>query len=317
MKWMLEFNVPQLKKKINYSNPILLSGSCFAEQMGNILSEHRFHVSANPHGILYNPLSIARGITDLLQNKTYTIADITEGRELWFSWHHHGKFSANTPDAVLAMLNNEISDVQPALKSASHIVITFGSAWVYQLKSSDMVVANCHKMPAELFNKRLLSVDEIVRTYLDMLNHPLLKEKQIILSVSPVRYVRDGLVENNLSKAILLQAVHAVCRQNAHAFYFPAYEIIVDQLRDYRFFESDLVHPNQIAIDEVWRQFVGACMDKPTDEFVKEMGELNRLLSHSLIHADTPQSQIFLKKRLAKVKELKSRYPEIDWRDLG
>ncbi|MFN5543858.1 MAG: GSCFA domain-containing protein [Bacteroidota bacterium] len=317
MKWMLEFSVPQLKKKINYSKPILLSGSCFAEQMGNKLRQHRFRISANAHGILYNPLSMALGMADLLQERIYSIADLTKGNGLWFSWQHHGKFSANTPDAALAMINNEISAAQPTLKSASHIVITLGSAWVYQLKSSDMVVANCHKMPAELFTKRLLTVDEIVGAYLEMLHHPLLKEKQIILSVSPVRYVRDGLVENNLSKSILLQAVHTICRQHENAFYFPAFEIIIDQLRDYRFFERDLVHPNQLAIDEVWQHFVGACMDKPTDEFVKEMGELNKLLSHKVIHADTTQHQSFQKKRLAKMEELKSRYPEIDWRDLG
>jgi hypothetical protein len=317
MKWMLEFSVPQLKKQINYSNSVLLSGSCFAEQMGNKLSQHRFPISANAHGILYNPLSIAGGMTDLLQKKTYSIADLTEGNGLWFSWQHHGKFSANTADAALAILNHEITAAQSTFQSASHIVITFGSAWVYQLKSNDMVVANCHKMPAELFAKRLLTVDEIVGAFLDMLNAPLMKEKQIILSVSPVRYVRDGLVENNLSKAILLQAVHTICKEHAHAFYFPAYEIIIDQLRDYRFFESDLVHPNQLAIDEVWRQFVEACMDKPTKDFVKEMGDLNRLLSHRVIHADAPQSQIFLKKRLAKIEELKSKFPKTDWRDLG
>jgi hypothetical protein len=313
MKWMIDVKYPKPQRSINYKDAILLSGSCFAEQMGHKLISHRFNVNVNTHGILYNPVSLAESMLDVIQNKIYVTDELTGAKDLWFSWKHHGKFADTKPEGALVMMNHAIAAGHQTLATASHVVFTWGSAWVYQLKSSGQVVANCHKMPSDLFVKRLLSVDEIVHSYNTLLQHPILKDKQVVFSVSPVRYLRDGLVENNLSKAILLQAAHNLCKMHGHAFYFPAYEMIIDVLRDYRFYERDMLHPNVIAIDFVWEQFCEACMDSSTQQFVQEMNELNLMMAHTLLHPNTTEASVFLAHRASKIYQLKNRYPEINF----
>lgn len=305
MLFKLPFDFAPLQNAISYKQKIVLIGSCFAEHIGNKLVQHRFYVATNPHGILFNPESIGVCLFNCINNKKYTKEELTQHNELWHSFNHHGSFSDVEADNVLENINNSIATFHEMLKESSHLILTFGSAWVYELKESKSIVANCHKMPATLFEKRLLSVDEIVETYSALFQHSALKNKNIILSVSPVRYVRDGLVENNLSKSILLQAVHELKEKFSNIQYFPSYEIVIDELRDYRFFEKDLVHPSALAIDYVWQRFVETSMDKETQQFVKDVEQLNAMLAHKPLHKGTSEYIKFIESTKKKEEELK------------
>lgn len=292
---------------------MLLLGSCFVEHIGHKLSQLQFKAITNPHGILFNPLSIANSLEDIVNKKKYTETDLVFHGELWHSFNHHGRFSAVSTHQILHNINIEIEKANQLINQSSVIVITFGSAWVYELSGQSKVVANCHKMPTSTFTKRLLQADEIVKTYERLFEHPLLKGKQVIFTLSPVRYVRDGLIENNRSKAVLLQAIHTLTAQLPQAYYFPSYEIVIDELRDYRFFENDLVHPNQTAIDYVWERFSKAVFDTNTQQFIQDMESLLSAAQHRPLHPDTMAYQSFCATNRATIQKMKNQYPEVDF----
>ena len=232
---------------IDYHHPILTIGSCFAENIGQRLAAVRFSTLCNPWGILYNPISIAKSVNLIVTDYSFTEDDIFEHGGLWHSWQHHGRFSHPDKKVILRGVNESLFKAQNFIKKANRLIITLGSAYVYVLKDTGETVANCHKVPASFFEKKRLSVEEIVDDFSNTIN--LLKgqsaDLQILMTVSPVRYIRDGIVENQKSKAILLLAVEALCEKFNNVHYFPAYELVMDDLRDYRFYEEDMVHPNK------------------------------------------------------------------------
>ncbi len=309
----LPFDFAPLQNPLSYKSGITLVGSCFAEHIGNKLLQHRFRVAINPHGIVFNPLSIAQSLNDCLNEKKYSQTELIQSNDLWHSFNHHGSFSDVNADIVLENINSRIAGFHKELQQSSHLIFTFGSAWVYELRETKNIVANCHKMSATLFEKRLLAVNEIVENYSALFQHQTLKSKSIILSVSPVRYVRDGLIENNLSKAVLLQAVQELKKLFSNVQYFPSYEIVIDELRDYRFFEKDLVHPNALAIDYVWQRFAETSMNNETQQFVKDMEQLNAMLAHKPLHKGTSEYEKFTESTQKKTDEMKIKYAEIEF----
>jgi hypothetical protein len=309
MNFILSFPIKKFTHQLSIQQAILLMGSCFAEEIGSKLEERKFNTLINPHGILYNPISICNALVDYVQNKKYTQSDIFLHEELWRSFNHHGKFANIDATTCLESINYQITKANSLLKEARWLFITFGSAFAYT--HNRQIVANCHKLPSSQFEKILIPKQQITDAWQKQL--AALKEfnpeLQILFTVSPVRYVRDGVIENNRSKAILLDAVHTLTEQNNNCFYFPAYEVIIDELRDYRFFKEDLVHPNRLAVNYVWQKFTDVCCDEETKNFMADYEPILKSLQHQDLKGGTSASLKFKKQLEEKQAALKKKYP--------
>ncbi len=251
--------VPQMPFSVDYSTGIVSLGSCFADEIGDRLQEADFHVEQNPFGALYNPASIAAAVRRLMEDRPIGMEDLVEHEGLWHSWHHHGSFSRSTAGETLAACNDRLHQAHEALKEASLLMVTFGTAWVFEREGG--IVANCHKLPPQMFVRRRMTVEEIVALW-----QPLLQELaayypklNVLFTVSPIRHLADGAHGNQLSKSALLLAVNELVG-NARCHYFPSYEIVLDELRDYRFFDEKMTHPTPLAVDVVWERFQRATM---------------------------------------------------------
>lgn len=321
MKFHYEFDIKSPVKQIQHQHFMMLIGSCFTESMGEKLRKHKFEVTENPHGILFNPISVAEAITQYIEQPVYTESDLFYYNECWHSWKHHSRFSGITAADALQKINSSIAASHIALKKADHIMITLGSAWVYMLTENAMnykqgtVAANNHKAPADWFSKKLLTTEEVLRV-LDNMIHRLFHfnpDIQIIFTISPVRHLREGVIENNKSKAVLIQAVHHLVEKFEGLYYFPAYELVIDDLRDYRFYAEDLVHPNFHATQYVWEKFANACMSDETRSLLKEIAAVNLAVQHKPFNPSTAQHQQFLKNYQEKTMVLRQLHPYIDW----
>lgn len=321
MKFHYEFDIKSPEKKIQHGQNLVLMGSCFTENMGEKLRKHKFNVTENPHGILFNPVSVAEAITDYIEEKTYTEDDLFLLNECWHSWKHHSRYSGITTSDALDKINTSIIDTHIALKEADHIMITLGSAWVYMLTENapnykqGNVAANNHKAPSDWFSKKLMTTEDVL-TVLDNMIHRLFHfnpKLQIIFTISPVRHLREGVIENNKSKAVLIQAVHHLVEKFEGLYYFPAYELVIDDLRDYRFYAEDLVHPNFHATQYVWEKFTGACMLDTTKQLLKEIAAINLAVQHKPFNPATAQHQQFLKTYQEKTMQMVKLYPSINW----
>ena len=327
MDFHLAFTPKPFATKINHQQKMLLVGSCFTENMGTKLKQHKFSVLENPNGILFNPISITKAISSYINNKQYTAADLFYQNESWNSWEHHSRFSYPDKEQCLSAINQSQQQANTFLKDADWVMITLGSAFAYALHFAEGlanensvgqegdIVANCHKVPTDKFNKKLLSLQEIIAALQRMMNelkrfNPAIK---IIFTISPVRHLRDGFVENNRSKATLIQAVHQLVEERENAFYFPAYELIIDDLRDYRFYAEDMVHPNYAATNYVWEKFVPTCIDEPTQKLMKEINVINAAKSHKPFNPASAQHKKFLQLNVERVNELSKLYPYINF----
>jgi hypothetical protein len=329
MNFHLAFTPRPFATKINHRQKLLLIGSCFTENMGVKFRQHKFDVLENPNGILFNPISITQSIISYIDNKQYTAVNLFYQNECWNSWEHHSRFSYPDQELCLQRINQSQQSAHDFLKEADWLLLTLGSAFAYTLNFSvpvtpgnragaeGDVVANCHKVPTDKFNKKLLSVNEITAALQQMLAaiqtiNPAIK---IIFTISPVRHLRDGFVENNRSKATLIQAVHALIENEENRFYFPAYELVIDDLRDYRFYAEDMVHPNYGATNYVWEKFVAACIDEPTQKLMEQINIINAAKSHKPFHPTSTQHKKFLQINLEKVKQLSSQYPNLNFEE--
>lgn len=307
----LTFPVDPIATPLEYADQLLLMGSCFAEEIGTRLQQHHFDVQVNPHGILYNPLNIAEAIQRYLDGKQYVAGELFQHGDLWHSWDHHSRFSALEPEEALLKMNTAAAAATARLEQADWLFITFGTAHIYTLKENNRLVGNCHKIPASSFEKRMVSPQEIISALDNMMHRLFFRNKKIkiMFTVSPVRYVKDGAVENNLSKAVLLQAVHHLVNKFNRLFYFPAYELVMDDLRDYRFYKDDLVHPNETAINYVWEHFTRSCLSSGGQQLLPLIEELNRAMSHRPFNPTSPQHQHFLQTYAKKTRALMELYP--------
>ncbi|MBL7888108.1 MAG: GSCFA domain-containing protein [Bacteroidia bacterium] len=314
MNFHLQFTIPAFQQKLSYEQKSMLMGSCFAENIGEKMQEHKFNCLINPHGVLYNPTSIAQALTRYLNDASLKEEELFYAHEQWNSWEHHSRYSDADKVQCIAKINQEISAAHTYLKEAQWLFITFGSSFVYKRKDTGNYVGNCHKVPASQFEKELLTTEAIVQEYSELILqlkkfNPNLK---IVFTVSPVRYIRDGVVENNRSKANLITAVHDLVDAFEHVFYFPAYEIVIDELRDYRFYKEDLVHPNEIAINYVYEKLAEVLLDEFTKKQQEKILELLNAMRHKPFNEQSEAHRKFKANYLARCKEIQKELPVID-----
>ena len=313
----LQTQIP-LKKEtrnaIDYNSKVLLLGSCFSENIGDKLSYYKFQSLQNPFGILFHPKAIENLITNAINEKEYSEKDLTFQNERWHCFDAHSSLSAADKNELLNNLNSTISSTKKQLEEATHIVITLGTSWVYRFIETDKIVANCHKIPQKKFLKELLSVDEISESLeaILVLLKSINKNIQILFTVSPVRHLKDGFIENTQSKAHLISAIHNILN-GGYAFYFPSYEIMMDELRDYRFYAEDMIHPNKTAINYIWEKFVASWFSEDTLLTMKEVDVIQKGLSHRPFNENSIQHHQFLKNLEVKKETLKVQFPFINF----
>ena len=321
MKFHFEFEIKKLQQPIAHWDKLFLIGSCFTENIGEKLRRYKFSVLENPNGILFNPVSVAEALTSYIENSQITKGDLFQLNEGWHSWKHHSRFSGITAGEAVNKINASTTEAHQYLKEADHIMITLGSAWIYTLTEKaanakvGSVAANNHKAPADWFYKRLMTTEEVL-SVLDNVMHRLFmfnSKLKIIFTISPVRHLREGVVENNRSKAVLIQAVHHLVDKFDRLYYFPAYELVIDDLRDYRFYAEDLVHPNYHATQYVWEKFMGACMDEKTRLLIDEIHSINLAYQHRPFNASSEQHKKFLKTFYEKTKALQEQHLYINF----
>ena len=303
--------VPNSGKKIGYDDKLLLLGSCFADNIGEKFGAHYFQMLSNPYGTLYNPASIAAILSPIANSQSpISNPQIIEWGGLWHSMLHHGSFSHSDRAQVLLRCEQSRELLRAFLQEATVVIVTFGTAWVYEYEGK--VVSNCHKMPANRFVRRRLSVDEIVAMWQPLLQA--MPDKHWIFTVSPIRHIKDGLHENQLSKAILLQAVEELVNKanSDKVGYFPSYEILLDELRDYRFFAEDMVHPSPVAVEYIWQRFVDTYMTADTQNEMRTLYQLWRDRHHRFLHPESDEAQLFTQQIKTRLQLLQSRYPWLE-----
>lgn len=300
----------QSNNLIDYQSKILLLGSCFSENIGEKFEYYKFQNVVNPFGILFHPKAIATFFERMVQEQYYTENDLVFHNEQFHCFDAHSSLSDFSKETLLSNLNGILKTVREELKNTSHVIITLGTAWVYEHKKQNITVANCHKIPQKEFHKRILSVEEITSSLqqIQSLLIELNPDIQIIYTVSPVRHLKDGFIENQKSKAYLLTTVHQLVA-NSNATYFPSYEIMMDELRDYRFYKEDMVHPNQIAVGYIWQQFYDAWFYDATQPVMKQVETIQKGLAHKPFHPNSEQHQQFLKNLDKKKEELLKNFP--------
>ncbi len=312
MKFRTEIELPSHFVEISHHKKITMMGSCFTEYIGQRLIEEKFDCIANPFGISFNPFSIIKGIQRLQENSPFHPEELMIHNGLWHSFMHHGCFSSSSQEKALQRINESYITSAAHFTSSHLLLITWGSAYIYLHKKTNSIVSNCHKLPSTEFERRILSVEEITQIYTKTLE-PWLKEdssRQIILSISPIRHIRDGLHENQLSKATLLLAADRLQKQYpTKVFYFPAYEILMDELRDYRFYDTDMLHPSPVAKEYIYERFSECCFSTITQQTAQECRALYRMLRHRPIHPESSSWHSFVKQVDLKIKQLQQKYP--------
>lgn len=290
-------------------------GSCFAEHIGRMLVDAKFRCDVNPFGILYNPHSIRVALRQIMENKQYTEADLFFHSERYRSYMHHGLFANNDVEKVLSNINSRISEAHQSLPRLNYLLLTFGTSWVFTLKENGQIVSNCHKMPTNTFERTRMTVEEIVEDYTQLIQdiQTLNPTCKILFTVSPIRHAKDGAHGNQLSKAVLLLAIEQL--QNffpEQVLYFPAYEIVLDELRDYRFFNEDMSHPSPLAVGYVWERFSQTFFAKETLTIINECQKIKKDLLHKPINKDSGAYKAFLKQIVLKISEFEKKYPNLD-----
>jgi hypothetical protein len=315
MNLYLQFPVQPISEKINFAQQFLFLGSCFAENIGETMQRYKFNVEINPHGVLYNPASIAVALRRYAENKKMESTELFFANECWNSWEHHSRFSNTNKEICLAVINNSISSSHDKIKNTDWLFITFGSAFIY--KRNEQLVGNCHKQPQKEFAKSLMRTQEIVADYKLLIQElkKINKNLKIVFTISPVRYVRDGVVENNLSKARLIDAVHQLVQENENAFYFPAYELVMDDLRDYRFYKNDLVHPNEQAIEYVFEKLILTIFSEETKLLFDKLKAIVTAKEHKPFNEDTEAFKKFKTNFLLQCKALQKEFSFLDLKD--
>jgi hypothetical protein len=318
MNYTIKGPTIHVPEKISIRKPLLIIGSCFAENIGNFMQQQLFDVQINPFGIVYNPLSIASQLQIIVRRKEFEQSDLFHHHGLWHSWHHHGSFSDADATLVINNINKEIQRAHSQLLSSDWLLITLGTAFYYT-HTHDMIVSNCHKVPAFEFIKKQATqaqITEALQEVFEQINllNPSLK---IILCVSPVRYVRDGLRENTLSKSILHLSCDEIVQQNRHCFYFPSYEIVIDELRDYRFYKEDMLHPSEQAVRYIYEKFSSSLFDQETHLALQSINELKAYTGHHPLHLSDENKKHRATKIHTMIKNLENRYPFLSARLSG
>ncbi|WP_274473841.1 GSCFA domain-containing protein [Mangrovimonas aestuarii] len=311
MKLQTQVPIHPEKCNIDYNSKLLLMGSCFVDNIGEKLKYFKFQSEVNPFGVLFNPFAILRLFERAANKEVFTESDVFFHNEQWHCFEAHSKLSHSDKGIVVSGLNEALSILSKQLLEATHVVITLGTAWVYRKKSSQSVVANCHKVPQTQFTKELMSVENVAQITRDAVNliQNLNPNVKVIYTVSPVRHIKDGMVENNRSKAHLISGIHSTLEHVENTFYFPSYEILMDELRDYRFYAEDMIHPNITAINYIWERFEKVWLDPTLEGTMKMVDTVQKGLKHKPFNPISEAHQRFLITLKYKQQQLQEKYP--------
>ena len=303
----------ELHNQIDYHSKIALFGSCFVENLGEKFNYFKLQNFQNPFGILFHPLAIESLVANAINSKTYTEEDIFFHNEQWHCYEAHSKLSSDSKDDLLHALNNAVQSTNQQIHQATHLIVTLGTAWVYRYTASDVIVANCHKVPQKQFTKELLTVDEIseslqaIVTLIKSVN----PKASVIFTVSPVRHIKDGFVENTQSKAHLVAAIHQVVEPRKQQYYFPSYEIMLDELRDYRFYKADMLHPNDVAVNYIWEKFKQVWISEKAHKTLNEVDVIQKGLQHRPFNPNSNSHKAFLQSLKDKQNQLQQSFSHI------
>lgn len=306
MQWTTSFDIPEFQPKINHQSSLYAIGSCFSTMIGEKLHDRKFNVLNNPFGTLFNPISITQVLEDALLEMPVNTDMILNRDAVYLHFGMHSDVSGYSKDSLERLIHKKQQRTKKQLENSTHLLITFGTAWVYEYGSSGQIVANCHKKQGNLFKKRLLNLEEIHKTYIGFINmyREFNPNVRIILTVSPVRHTKDGTPEDQLSKSLLRLACHDISESFDHVHYFPSYEIMMDELRDYRFYKSDMIHPTEQAEDYIWERFKNSWVDPGSFATIQEVESIRRELAHRPFNPGSPTHLKFLENLHKKLERL-------------
>lgn len=314
MKLITEVALPDYTFALDHQTPVLMMGSCFTENIGRQLERYLLPVCINPFGVTYNPLSVKKGLEALIHKEAYKVEDLNLHNDLWFSFDHYTGFSSPDRDMALEQINSSFSSAKELLKKAGILILTWGTSWVYSFNKTGQVVCNCHKIPSKEFTRKQLSTREIIAAYESFLPelfefNPALK---IIHTVSPVRHWKDGAHGNQLSKATLLLAGEALRNKYTHQFfYFPSYEIVMDELRDYRFYAEDMIHTSKQTSSYIWEKFLKVLVSELSSEIIKDLDPLLKMAEHRPLSSSRARQLKMNEQLRERLNQLKIKYPEL------
>lgn len=310
-------NAPNAKTKISYSSPVMFIGSCFTENIGNKAAALKINCDINPFGIVYNPVSVKNCFDFITGQRNFDESCFYFHNEQWHSHFHHSRFSHSDKDLFIEGISTRINQSTEVIKSSSHIFITLGTAWVFRHKESGQIVSNCHKLPANSFDRLLIKHDDICNNVQQVINQirELNQSAEVCFTVSPIRHWKDGAVENTHSKSLLFVAIHELVMKNSNCFYFPSYEIVMDDLRDYRFYEDDMLHVNESGINYIWEKFSDCYFDKSTLALQKEIKKIITAREHRLMGDGREQIKSFAEATLKTINLVKVKLPMLNFND--
>lgn len=313
MQFRTQIPISKSNCQIDYNSKIVSIGSCFAENIGDKFEYFKFQNTVNPFGIIFNPVSIEKIVRRVVEKDYYTGKDVFFANGRWHCFEVHSELSSSDKESFIEKLNQLIEHIFIAISQATHIIVTYGTSWVYREKEYSEIVANCHKLPQKQFDKELLSVEvnqNSIRSTIDMV-HQLNPDASLFFTVSPVRHIKDGFVENQISKAHLITALHSSISYFPSSNYFPSYEIMMDELRDYRFYAEDMLHPNQTAIDYIWKLFAEAHFSTETFSTMTLVENIQRAINHRPFDENGAEHQKFLSNLQDKIKKVQAKVPHI------
>ena len=308
--------VPKLNPAIHLDDEIMLLGSCFSQNIGLKMLENKLNIQLNPYGIQYNPVSILSGLQEMMKGNIYESSDLVYHNGRYHSMMHHGDFSDKDEETVLEKINVQLLEAHRRMVNMNWLIMTWGTSWVYEIKENHHIVSNCHKIPNSLFLRRKLSVLEIVDGYIAFFDKlfSINSRVNILFTVSPIRHLRDNVHDNQISKSILLIAQEKLKEQYPDRIsYFPAYEILLDELRDYRFYDMDMTHPSTLAQQIIWNRFVQSCLDKKIHDFLAIWAPIIKQLAHRPQDAQSVSYQHFLSQLLLKVNTISEKFPSLNF----
>jgi hypothetical protein len=310
-----KIDIARSKFQLSHDTKSVLVGSCFSDNIGLKLNTYKFPVEHNPFGVLYNPVSIKTNLEILINKKKFSEADLYYYNDQWLSFNHYSAFSHPDKKECLRQVNERIENASQFLKKASYLFITFGTAWVYELRETGMIVANCHKLPSKAFKRYLLDLMDIVNGYCEFYKrikafNPGIK---IIFTVSPIRHWKDGAEMNQVSKSTLLLAIYELRKKIPEMDYFPSYEILMDELRDYRFYADDMLHLSEVATEYIWNKFVSAYIGNKSRVIISEIEKLNKAINHRPFNISSKPYQEFTRANLKYIEVLEKKYPSLDF----
>ncbi|MBG0860217.1 MAG: GSCFA domain-containing protein [Bacteroidales bacterium] len=314
MELRTTFKIEPSGEKITYNDPVMFIGSCFATSIGRQFEIGHMPVMINPSGTVYNPVSVCNTLNTIINGLKYRRDDLYNHEGTWVSFDHYTDFSSTDPLKVLAKINRNSDEARGFLDEARFLFITFGTARIFRWKQSGKIVSNCHKIPAANFSHELLTVDAIVtlwNKYLDKLL-ALYPQMKVVFTISPVRHWKDGAHGNHVSKSVLFLAVEELLKHPSRPDYFPAYELVMDDLRDYRFYDEDMLQPSASAIEYIWRAFTGCYFSKPTLELWNEVNKITKAFSHRIREGSGEGIRKFAERSLLQIESVKKRIPSID-----